>query len=113
MLVHPYTLRAEESFLTQAPNGVAQSALGEAVQLYGLGVQGFFIDQPDIGVAARDIFLAQPVQTRALATERRADGRGNYAARSPCNFSPTRWSERDKRLRYETRLLRCVVDVCG
>ena len=57
LLVHPYTLRAEESFLTQAPNGVAQSALGEAVQLYGLGVQGFFIDQPDIGVAARDIFL--------------------------------------------------------
>ncbi len=57
LLVHPYTLRAEESYLTQAPNGVAMSALGEAVQLYSLGVQGFFIDQPDVGVAAREIFL--------------------------------------------------------
>jgi len=27
------------------------------VQLYRLGVQGFFIDQPDLGVAAREIFL--------------------------------------------------------
>jgi glycerophosphoryl diester phosphodiesterase len=57
LLVHPYTLRAEESFLTQTPNGVEQSALAEAVQLYSMGVQGFFIDQPDVGVAAREIFL--------------------------------------------------------
>lgn len=57
--VHPYTLRAEEPFLTQTANGVDQSALGEALQLYGLGVQGFFIDQPDIGVAARKLFLEQ------------------------------------------------------
>ena len=55
--VHPYTLRAEENYLTQSPNGVAQSVVGEAVELYGLGVQGFFIDQPDQGVAAREIFL--------------------------------------------------------
>ncbi len=55
--VHPYTLRAEENFLTQTPNGVSQTALAEAVQLYSMGVQGFFIDQPDVGVAARDIFL--------------------------------------------------------
>ena len=55
--VHPYTLRAEESFLTQTPNGVSQTALAEAVQLYSMGVQGFFIDQPDVGVAAREIFL--------------------------------------------------------
>jgi glycerophosphoryl diester phosphodiesterase len=27
------------------------------VQLYGLGAQGFFIDQPDQGVLAREIFL--------------------------------------------------------
>lgn len=57
LVVHPYTVRAEEPFLTQLPNGVAQTALGEAVHLYSLGVQGFFIDQPDIGVAAREIFL--------------------------------------------------------
>ena len=57
LVVHPYTLRAEESYLTQSPTGVNQSVVAEAVQLYGLGVQGFFIDQPDLGVAARDIFL--------------------------------------------------------
>ncbi|MBT2748906.1 MULTISPECIES: glycerophosphodiester phosphodiesterase family protein [unclassified Lysobacter] len=57
--VHPYTLRAEEPFLTQTANGVDQSALGEALQWYSLGVQGFFIDQPDIGVAARKLFLEQ------------------------------------------------------
>ena len=57
MVVHPYTLRAEEQYLTQSPTGVNQSVVAEAVQLFGLGVQGFFIDQPDLGVAARDIFL--------------------------------------------------------
>ncbi|MCL1633459.1 glycerophosphodiester phosphodiesterase [Luteimonas sp. SX5] len=62
--VHPYTLRAEESFLTQTPNGVSQTALAEAVQLYGMGVQGFFIDQPDVGVAAREIFLDLNRQSR-------------------------------------------------
>jgi glycerophosphoryl diester phosphodiesterase len=55
--VHPYTLRAEESYLAQTPGGIAQSVVAEAVQLYGLGVQGFFIDHPDLGVAAREIFL--------------------------------------------------------
>lgn len=57
LLVHPYTMRAEESFLTQAPNGVDQTVIGEAVELYSLGVNGMFFDQPDLGVAARDIFL--------------------------------------------------------
>ncbi|MGO1071715.1 glycerophosphodiester phosphodiesterase family protein [Lysobacter sp. CA199] len=65
--VHPYTLRAEEPFLTQTANGVDQSALGEALQLYALGVQGFFIDQPDIGVAARKLFLEQSRIGRAPA----------------------------------------------
>jgi hypothetical protein len=57
LLVHPYTLRAEEPFLTQTANAISQTALAEAIQLYGLGVNGFFIDQPDVGVAAHDIFL--------------------------------------------------------
>jgi glycerophosphoryl diester phosphodiesterase len=57
LLVHPYTLRAEETFLTQSANSISQTALAEAIQLYGLGVNGFFIDQPDVGVAAREIFL--------------------------------------------------------
>ncbi len=55
--VHPYTLRAEETYLAQTPGGVAQSVVAEALQLYGLGAQGFFIDQPDQGVLAREIFL--------------------------------------------------------
>lgn len=57
LLVHPYTLRAEERFLTLHPNGVPQSVTGEVVQLLGLGVDGFFIDQPDLGVAGRRDFL--------------------------------------------------------
>ena len=57
LVVHPYTLRAEENFLSQTPTGINESVIAEAVQLYGLGVQGFFIDQPDLGVAARDMFL--------------------------------------------------------
>ena len=55
--VHPYTLRAEETYLAQTPGGVPQSVVAEAMQLYGLGAQGFFIDQPDQGVLAREIFL--------------------------------------------------------
>lgn len=55
--VHPYTLRAEETFLAQTPGGVTQSVVAEAMQLYGLGAQGFFIDQPDQGVLAREMFL--------------------------------------------------------
>lgn len=64
LLVHPYTLRAEEAFLTQSPDGVAQTALDEALQLFALGVQGLFIDQPDVGVAARAAFMGRRSQDR-------------------------------------------------
>ncbi|KQY52637.1 glycerophosphodiester phosphodiesterase family protein [Lysobacter sp. Root494] len=57
LVVHPYTLRAEENYPSQPPHGINPSVIAEAVQLYGLGVQGFFIDQPDLGVIAREIFL--------------------------------------------------------
>lgn len=57
LLVHPYTLRAEERFLTLHANGLPQSIAGKVVQLLGLGVNGFFIDQPIHGVRARDRFL--------------------------------------------------------
>ena len=56
LIVHPYTLRAEENFLTQQANGVNQTFVGEALQMFGLGVHGIFIDQPDFGVAARELF---------------------------------------------------------
>ncbi|MFC5569387.1 glycerophosphodiester phosphodiesterase family protein [Lysobacter yangpyeongensis] len=59
LLVHPYTLRADEALLTRNPDGIATpSVIDEAMQLFGLGVHGCFIDQPDLGVAARDRFLA-------------------------------------------------------
>jgi glycerophosphoryl diester phosphodiesterase len=59
LLVHPYTLRAEPAFLAHAADGAPWSVIDEAVQLFGLGVQGIFIDQPDQGVAARNIFLGR------------------------------------------------------
>lgn len=44
--VHPYTLRAEFDAQRELP------------RLLALGVHGFFIDQPDLGVALRDAFVA-------------------------------------------------------
>ncbi|WP_457095954.1 glycerophosphodiester phosphodiesterase family protein [Lysobacter sp. P5_B9] len=57
LVVHPYTLRAEEHPLVRTPPGLEPPVIAEALHLLGLGVQGFFIDQPDLGVAARDLFL--------------------------------------------------------
>jgi glycerophosphoryl diester phosphodiesterase len=57
LLVHPYTLRAEENFLSQQPNGINQTVVGEAIQLYSLGVHGVFIDHPDLGVFAKELVL--------------------------------------------------------
>ena len=54
LVVHPYTLRAEEP--PRVCVGTDPPVIAEAVQLYRLGVQGFFIDQPDLGAAARDLF---------------------------------------------------------
>jgi len=44
--VHPYTLRAELDAQRELP------------RLMALGVHGFFIDQPDVGVALRNAFVA-------------------------------------------------------
>ena len=57
LVVHPYTLRAEENFLTLHANGVPQDITGEVLQLLGLGVDGLFIDHPVEGVEGRDRFL--------------------------------------------------------
>ncbi|GAB3366007.1 glycerophosphodiester phosphodiesterase [Lysobacter rhizosphaerae] len=56
LVVHPYTLRAEEAPPARTPR-LEPPVVAEALYLLGLGVQGFFIDQPDLGVAARDLFL--------------------------------------------------------
>jgi glycerophosphoryl diester phosphodiesterase len=65
LLVHPFTFRAENAFL---PSNLRSSAsptdLGrseeEMITFLNAGIDGFFTDQSDIGVAARDAF----VQTR-------------------------------------------------
>jgi glycerophosphoryl diester phosphodiesterase len=57
LVVHPYTLRAEELWHAPLPPGIGQPVVAEAIELFRLGVQGVFIDQPDLGVLARDRFL--------------------------------------------------------
>ena len=49
--VHPYTWRVEEL-------GNREAAIADAVRLFELGVQGGFFDQADVGVAARERYLA-------------------------------------------------------
>ncbi|MGB7448097.1 MAG: glycerophosphodiester phosphodiesterase [Ornithinimicrobium sp.] len=64
LVVHPYTFRAENEFLP------TDLRLGEDLTDFGLlpeeitaylevGIDGFFTDQPDIGVFARDAFVAR------------------------------------------------------
>jgi len=57
LMVHPYTLRAEEVFLTLHANDAPQAIIGEVAQLLSLGVHGFFIDQPNFGVRGREAFF--------------------------------------------------------
>jgi glycerophosphoryl diester phosphodiesterase len=73
--VHPYTFRAENTFLpvdyrTGTSDADFGRALDEQVRYLETGIDGLFTDQPDIGVAARDAFVAE--QSRAAAGERRA-----------------------------------------
>ncbi|WP_404387374.1 glycerophosphodiester phosphodiesterase [Humibacillus xanthopallidus] len=64
LLVHPYTFRAENTFLPAdyrlgsdpADHG---RAVDEQVRFLQTGIDGLFTDQPDIGVAARGAFLRQ------------------------------------------------------
>ena len=55
--VHPYTLRAESTFLSRTLDGRLRTIDEEIQHLLRLGVHGFFTDQPNEGVAARDRFL--------------------------------------------------------
>lgn len=63
--VHPYTFRAENKFLSnQYKIGTDPLAIGDAASevkaFLATGIDGFFTDQPDIGVRARDEFLNTP-----------------------------------------------------
>lgn len=62
LLVHPYTFRAENEFLpvdmqTSADPAVLGDAAAELSAFLELGIDGFFIDQTDIGVATRDRYV--------------------------------------------------------
>jgi len=59
LLVHPYTFRAENTFLPLELRSSADPAaygnlFGELEQFFGLGVDGVFTDNPDIAVETRD-----------------------------------------------------------
>jgi glycerophosphoryl diester phosphodiesterase len=61
--VHPYTFRAENTFLPlEYRVGTDSTAFGQAideqVRFLQTGIDGLFTDQPDIGVIARAEFLA-------------------------------------------------------
>jgi|HubBroStandDraft_4_1064222.scaffolds.fasta_scaffold76897_2 glycerophosphoryl diester phosphodiesterase len=70
LLVHAWTFRAENHFLPRPMRaGADPVAFGDAaaeVTLYlQSGLDGFFIDQPDVGARARDAFaLSQPDDRR-------------------------------------------------
>lgn len=62
--VHPYTFRAENYFQpTNLRSSVDPNAhgnlAGEIEQFLSIGIDGFFTDQSDIGVGARDDFLSR------------------------------------------------------
>lgn len=63
LIVHGWTFRAENTFLptdfdsSTDPNEYGNLA-GEIQRFLALGMDGFFTDQPDIGVRARDDFVA-------------------------------------------------------
>jgi glycerophosphoryl diester phosphodiesterase len=62
LLVHPYTFRAENQFLPathQVGTDPAQlgRALAELDAFLRTGIDGFFTDEPDLGVLARQRFL--------------------------------------------------------
>lgn len=60
--VHPYTFRAENRFLpanyqsSADPNALGDSE-GETKVFLGTGIDGFFTDQANIGVGARNAFV--------------------------------------------------------
>lgn len=64
LVVHAWTFRAENTFLPNEfrsstdPTGIGNLA-GEITRFLELGLDGFFTDQPDIGVRARNEFVSR------------------------------------------------------
>ncbi|MET0866272.1 MAG: glycerophosphodiester phosphodiesterase [Nakamurella sp.] len=63
LLVHPYTFRAENDFLpTNLKRGTNPAAYGSVIDemttFLNTGIDGFFTDQADIGILARDRFVS-------------------------------------------------------
>lgn len=50
LVVHPYTVRSEERYLTLEADGTPQAPVDEIEQLIEIGVDGFFTDFPGIAV---------------------------------------------------------------
>ena len=74
--VHPYTLRAEEPFLTLNADGTPQTLQDEIAQMIQIGVDGFFTDFPGIGAEVVDTVTAPTVfspDNPALAGEATAN----------------------------------------
>jgi glycerophosphoryl diester phosphodiesterase len=72
MIVHAWTFRAENTFLApEFRNGSSDAVVGnlerEIIAFLAHGINGFFIDHPDIGVRARDMYLARQAGLSALA----------------------------------------------
>ena len=64
LLVHAHTFRAENAMLPANLRGSGTphdfGAIADELDLFlATGIDGFFIDQPDVGVRARDRFIAQ------------------------------------------------------
>jgi glycerophosphoryl diester phosphodiesterase len=59
LLVVPYTLRADDEFLLYNASNEVISGVNETRALFERGVDGVFIDQPDVGIAAREMYLTE------------------------------------------------------
>ncbi|UEM05090.1 esterase-like activity of phytase family protein [Skermanella rosea] len=66
LLVHPYTLRAEENFLPLEPDGTALTLPEQVRLLAELGADGFFTDHP--GIAARVLRDGTEIEFLGVAT---------------------------------------------
>lgn len=63
--VNPWTFRAENAFLPAGLRSSGEDAergdlSGELRCFFAAGIDGFFTDQPDIGVSAREAFFGRP-----------------------------------------------------